>query len=92
MLAMIDDYSYPSFSTPLTFELLNFTLMDTGSKVLFFVSALGAFNGLILSIYFFFFSAKRRLSNYMFAALLLVLSIRIAKSVALLFVYGLPKI
>lgn len=66
--------------------------MDTGSKVLFFVSALGAFNGLILSIYFFFFSAKKHLSNYLLAALLLVLSIRIGKSVAYFFDYGLPKI
>jgi AraC-like DNA-binding protein len=66
--------------------------MDFGSKVLFFVSALGAFNGIVLSIYFFFFSAKKHLSNYLFAALLLVLSIRIGKSVAYFFDYGLPKI
>jgi AraC-like DNA-binding protein len=66
--------------------------MDFGSKVLFFMSALGAFNGLVLSIYFFFFSAKKHLSNYFFAALLLVLSIRIGKSVAYFFDYGLPKI
>lgn len=66
--------------------------MDFGSKVLFFVSALGAFNGIVLSIYFFFFSAKKHLSDYLFAALLLVLSIRIGKSVAYFFDYGLPKI
>jgi AraC-like DNA-binding protein len=66
--------------------------MDFGNKVLFFLSGLGAFNGLILSIYFFFFSAKKHLSNYLFAALLLVLSIRIGKSVAYFFDYGLPKI
>ncbi len=67
-------------------------VMDTGSKVLFFFSALGAFNGLILSIYFCFFSAKKNLPSYLLAALLLVLSIRIGKSVAYFFDYGLPKI
>ncbi len=72
--------------------MLKFTLMDFGTKLLFFVSALGAFNGLVLSVYFFFFSAKKNLSNYLFAALLLVLSIRIGKSVAYFFDYGLPKI
>lgn len=66
--------------------------MSFGDKVLFFFSALGAFNGLILSIYFFFFTAKKHLSNYFLGALLLVLSIRIGKSVAYFFDYGLPKI
>ncbi len=66
--------------------------MDFGTKLLFFVSALGAFNGLVLSVYFFFFSTKKNLSNYLFAALLLVLSIRIGKSVAYFFDYCLPKI
>lgn len=66
--------------------------MVFGDKVLFFFSALGAFNGLILSIYFFFFTAKKYLSNYLLGALLLVLSIRIGKSVAYFFDYGLPKI
>lgn len=66
--------------------------MVLGDKVLFFFSALGAFNGLILSIYFFFFTAKKYLSNYLLGALLLVLSIRIGKSVAYFFDYGLPKI
>jgi AraC-like DNA-binding protein len=65
--------------------------MDIGSKVLFFFSALGAFNGLILSIYFFFFTSKKHLSNYFLGSLLLVLSIRIGKSVAYFFDYGLPK-
>jgi len=66
--------------------------MSFGDKVLFFFSALGAFNGLILSIYFFFFTAKKHLSNYFLGALLFVLSIRIGKSVAYFFDYGLPKI
>ena len=66
--------------------------MSFGDKVLFFFSALGAFNGLMLSIYFFFFTAKKHLSNYFLGALLFVLSIRIGKSVAYFFDYGLPKI
>lgn len=66
--------------------------MGYGDKVLFFFSALGAFNGVILSCYFFFFTAKKHLSNYLLGALLLVLSIRIGKSVAYFFDYSLPKI
>lgn len=66
--------------------------MGFGDKVLFFFSALGAFNGLILGSYFFFFTPKKYLSNYLLGALLLVLSIRIGKSVAYFFDYGLPKI
>jgi AraC-like DNA-binding protein len=62
--------------------------MDFGNKALFFFSGLGAFNGFILSIYFFFFSQKKHLSNYLLAALLLVLSIRIGY----FFDYSLPKI
>jgi AraC-like DNA-binding protein len=66
--------------------------MDLGSKLLFFFSALGAFNGLILSFYFLFFTSRKHLSNYFLGAMLLVLSIRIGKSVAYFFDYGLPKI
>lgn len=66
--------------------------MSFADKVLFFFSALGAFNGLILGVYFLFFTPKKHLSNYFLGALLLVLSIRIGKSVAYFFDYGLPKI
>lgn len=66
--------------------------MPLSSKLLFFFSALGAFNGVILGIYFLFFTPKKHLSNYLLGALLLVLSIRIGKSVAYFFDYGLPKI
>ena len=47
--------------------------MGGGDKILFFFSALGAFNGLI-GIYFLFFTAKKHLSNYFLGALLFVLS------------------
>ncbi|MCF0049103.1 helix-turn-helix domain-containing protein [Dyadobacter sp. LJ53] len=66
--------------------------MSFGDKLLFFFSALGAFNGLLLSINFFFFPAKKHLSNYLLGALLLMLSIRIGKSVAYFFDYDLPKL
>jgi hypothetical protein len=66
--------------------------MDFGSKILFFFSALGAFNGLLLSVYFVFFAPKKHLSNYLLGALLLVLSVRIGKSVVYYFDSSLPKI
>ena len=66
--------------------------MGFGDKLLFFFSSLGAFNGLILSAYFLFFTAKKNASNYLLGALLFVLSIRIGKSVAYFFDYSLPKI
>lgn len=65
--------------------------MGFGDKILFFFSALGAFNGVVLSIYFFFLAPKRHLSSYLLGALLLVLSVRIGKSVAYFFDYELPK-
>jgi len=63
--------------------------MSLESQFLFLFSALGAINGLFLSLYFAFFSKKKQLSNYYLSALLLVLSIRILKSVFLFFNPGL---
>jgi AraC-like DNA-binding protein len=65
--------------------------MDTGKELLFFFSALGAFNGIILGIYFFFFTKKKYLTNYFLGALLFALSIRIGKSVFVYFDPSLPK-
>jgi hypothetical protein len=62
--------------------------MGLGNNALFFFSSLGAFNGLILGIYFIFFSARKHLSNYFLGALLLALSIRVGKSVAYFFDYN----
>jgi AraC-like DNA-binding protein len=59
--------------------------MNFGNSVLFFFSALGAFNGFVLSIYFFFFTRKKKISNYFLGALLLALSVRIGKSVLFYF-------
>jgi AraC-like DNA-binding protein len=47
----------------------------------FFISTLGWFNGLILGIHFLFFLKRKRLSNILFGLMMLVLSIRLAKSV-----------
>jgi len=66
-------------------------IMDTGKELLFFFSALGAFNGIILGVYFFFFTKKKYLTNYFLGALLFALSIRIAKSVFVYFHPGLPR-
>lgn len=66
--------------------------MNFTKELLFFFSALGAFNGLVLSCYFFFFTKKKQLSNYFLGILLLVLSIRIGKSVFLFFKPDLPRI
>ncbi|SHG70140.1 helix-turn-helix domain-containing protein [Flavobacterium defluvii] len=65
--------------------------MDTGKELLFFFSALGSFNGIILGIYFFFFTKKKYLTNYFLGALLFALSIRIGKSVFVYFHPELPK-
>lgn len=55
--------------------------MEFSRELLFFFSALGAFNGLLLSSYFLFFIQPKKLSNAFLGALLLALSIRIGKSV-----------
>lgn len=49
--------------------------------MLFFFSALGAFNGFMLSVYFAINANKKTFSNYFLAFLLLMLSVRIIKSV-----------
>lgn len=65
--------------------------MTLGNNLLFFFSALGAFNGLIIGTYFLCFTAKKNLSNYLLGALLIALSIRIGKSVAYFFDYDIPR-
>lgn len=57
--------------------------------LLFFFSALGAFNGFLLSLYFAINAKKKSFTNYFLSLLLLVLSIRIIKSV---FFYFTPHI
>lgn len=66
--------------------------MIEGKYILFFFGALGAFNGLILGVYFLFLFRKRNLSSFFLGCLLLALSIRIGKSVFAYFNPALPKI
>lgn len=63
-----------------------------GNGALFFISALGAFNGLVLGIYFLFFPRKRKIANYFLGALLIALSLRIGKSVLYFFNSSLLRI
>lgn len=58
------------------------------TQILFFFSALGAFNGLFLSLYFAFFIKNKNRATYFLAALLFVISVRVAKSVFLTFYPG----
>lgn len=55
--------------------------MDASQAMLFFFSALGAFNGLLMGLYFLFIAKPRHISNYFLGALLISFSIRIGKSV-----------
>lgn len=59
--------------------------MNFESQLLFFFSALGAFNGLFLGLYFAFLIKNRNRNTYFLAALLFVISIRVTKSVFLTF-------
>lgn len=62
--------------------------MDFERQLLFFFSALGAFNGLFLSLYFGFFIKNRSRATYFLAMLLFVISVRVTKSVFLTFYPG----
>lgn len=55
--------------------------MELNRELLFFFSALGAFNGIVLSLYFLFFIKTKSISNRFFGMFLLMLSIRVGKSV-----------
>lgn len=61
------------------------------TQVLFFFSALGAFNGLFLSAYFAFFIRKKNKATYFLSALLFVVSLRVTKSVFLTFYDGISN-
>ncbi|MBX2875539.1 MAG: helix-turn-helix domain-containing protein [Saprospiraceae bacterium] len=66
--------------------------MDFERMLLFFFSALGAFNGLFLSVYFAFFVKQRDRTTYFLAALLFVVSVRVGKSVFLIFYPGISSL
>lgn len=65
--------------------------MTFGQQLLFFFSAIGAFNGLLLSVYLLFVKKQKDLPNLFLGLLLLMLSIRIGKSVFLYFDHDLPR-
>jgi len=52
-----------------------------GQELLFFFSALGAFNGMFMGLYFLIFAKPRHISNRFLGAFIIALSIRIGKSV-----------
>lgn len=62
--------------------------MNFDHQLLFFFSALGAFNGLFLSLYFAFFIKNRNRATYFLSALIFVISVRVVKSVFLTFYPG----
>lgn len=55
--------------------------MNISNELLFFFSALGVFNALLISFYFFFAKKPKNISNLFFGFLLLMLAIRVGKSV-----------
>jgi AraC-like DNA-binding protein len=55
--------------------------MNIDSQILFFLSALGVFNSVVLSFYFLFFKHNKTKSDLFLGLLLLALSVRIGKSV-----------
>jgi len=62
--------------------------LNLESQLLFFFSALGAFNGLFLSLYFAFFTKSKSKALYFLSALLFVISLRVGKSVFFFFYPG----
>ena len=59
--------------------------MTFDNPILFFLCSLGVFNGFLVSFYFLFFGKQKRPQNILFGFLVLMLSIRIGKSVYSLF-------
>ena len=66
--------------------------MEFSRELLFFFSALGAFNGLILGLYFLLFARPKHISNIFLGVLLFTLSTRIGKSVFFYFNHNLEAI
>jgi AraC-like DNA-binding protein len=66
--------------------------MSIGQQILFFISLLGAFNGLVLTIYLFAGKKVRSVSAFFLGLLLLALCIRVTHAVFLYFNTDLPRI
>lgn len=59
--------------------------MTFENPIIFFLSSLGVFNGFLVSMYFLFLEKRKRTQNRLFGFLVLMLTIRIGKSVYSLF-------
>lgn len=59
--------------------------MTFENPILFFLCSVGVFNGFLASFYFLFFSKQKRSQNLFFGLLLMFLSLRIGKSVYVIF-------
>ena len=59
--------------------------MNFSNPILFFLCSLGVFNGFLVGAYFLFFSKQKRVQNFLFGLLVLFLSLRIGKSVYIIF-------
>jgi len=66
--------------------------MSPGQQILFFFSALGAFNGFVISGYLLFFKKQKSPASYFLGLLLLALSFRITKAIFGYFYPHLPRI
>ena len=66
--------------------------MELNNQLLFFFSALGVFNGLLLSIYLMFFVKPKHIANQLLGLLMVMLCIRIGKSVFFYFMNDLAEI
>lgn len=65
--------------------------MELGNQILFFLAGLGVFNGLLLALYFLFFIKPRKWVNALFGLMVLMLCIRIGKSLFFVFM-DVPRI
>lgn len=66
--------------------------MDLGQQILFFFSALGAFNGFIISAYLLLFKKQKSIPAHFLGLLLLAVSLKISKSLLYYFYPALPGI
>ncbi|PWN64845.1 helix-turn-helix domain-containing protein [Chryseobacterium oncorhynchi] len=66
--------------------------MTFGQQMLFFFSAVGAFNGLLLGIYLLFIRKLKNIPDFFLGILLLMLSLRVGISVCIYFYPDLPRI
>jgi AraC-like DNA-binding protein len=59
--------------------------MELWNQILFFLAGLGVFNGFLLALYFLLFAKPKKWANILFGLLMLMLCLRIGKSLFLIF-------